>query len=406
MNQIINYGKQWIDDDDINAVMETLKSDFLTQGPKVKEFEDAICEYTGAKYCVAVANGTAALHIAVASLEIEQGKEGITSPNTFMATSNSMIYNRLKPVFADIDKKTYCIDPEKIKEKISEKTRLITPVHFAGQPCEMESIFKIAKEENIFVIEDASHAIGSKYTDGSKVGNCKYSDLTIFSFHPVKTITTGEGGAITTNSKELYDKLLLLRNHGITKNNSKFNTCPVKSVQSKNNKYLTGVQHSTLNEPWYHEMQLLGYNYRLTDIQASLGISQLKKLDNFVKRRREIVKKYNKAFNNTDWLTSPYEKPDVYSAFHLYVLQIDFDQIVKSRKQVMEELRLKNIGTQVHYIPVHTQPYYRKNFGYKYGDYPIAEDYYEKALSIPLYPKMTDEDVYYVIGKVLELNNE
>jgi len=377
----LNYGKQWIDEDDIQSVVETLKSDFLTQGPKVKEFEDAICEYTGAKYCVAVANGTAALHIAVASLEIEQGKEGITSPNTFMATSNSMIYNGLKPVFADIDDKTYCIDPEKIKERITESTRLIISVHFAGQPCEIESIFKIAKEENIFVIEDASHAIGSKYTDGSRVGNCKYSDLTIFSFHPVKIITTGEGGAITTNNKELYNRLLLLRNHGITKNNSQLK-----------------------ESPWYHEMQKLGYNYRLTDIQASLGISQLKKLDNFVKRRREVVKNYNKAFNNTDWLTIPYEKPDVYSAFHLYVLQIDFDKIGKSRKLVMEELRSKNIGTQVHYIPVHTQPYYQGKFGYKWGDYPKSESYYEKALSIPLYPKMTDGDVTYVISSIRGIN--
>lgn len=380
----LNYGKQWIDEDDIQAVVETLKSDFLTQGPKVKEFEDAICEYTGAKYCVAVANGTAALHIAVASLEIEKGKEGITSPNTFMATSNSMIYNGIKPVFADIDDKTYCIDPEKIKEKITENTRLLIPVHFAGQPCDMQKINQIANYERratshqLFIIEDASHAIGSKYTDGSRVGNCKYSDLTIFSFHPVKTITTGEGGAITTNNRDLYEKLLL-RNHGTTKDNSKFNTCPacpvesffyssgVKSVQSKNNKYLTGVNNSKLIGSWYHEMQILVYNYRLTDIHASLGISQLKKLDNFVARRREIVIKYNKAFKDIEWLTVPYEKPEVYSAFHLYVLKIDFDKIGKSRKQVMEELRLKNIGTQVHYIPVHTQPYYQDKYGYKWG---------------------------------------
>ena len=390
--EFINYGKQWIDDDDINAVVETLKSDFLTQGPKVKEFEDKICKYTGAKYCVAVSSGTAALQIAVASLQIEKGKEGITSPNTFMASSNCMIYNRIKPAFADIDNKTYCIDPEKIKEKITENTRLIIPVHFAGQPCDMKKIYQIANHElqttshKLFIIEDASHAIGSKYFDGSKIGNCKYSNLTIFSFHPVKTITTGEGGAITTSNSELYKRLLLLRNHGITKNNSKFR-----------------IQNSKLIGPWYHEMQILGHNYRLSDIHASLGISQLKKLDKFVKRRREIVKKYNRAFKNIDWLTIPYEKPVVYSAFHLYVLKIDFDKISKSRKQVMKELRLKSIGTQVHYIPVHTQPYYQKNYGYKRGDYPEAEAYYEKCLSIPLYPKMIDNYVEYVIENILQL---
>ncbi len=382
----LNYGKQWIDEEDIQSVVETLKSDFLTQGPKVVEFEDAICDYTGARYCVAVANGTAALHLAVAALKIPKGSEGITSPNTFVASANCMVYNGITPRFADIDSRTYNIDPKNITSGVSEKTKLVIPVHFAGQPADMEKINEIGKGNNLYVIEDSSHAIGSQYTDGSIVGNCKYSDLTTFSFHTVKTITTGEGGAITTNDSELYERLLLLRNHGITKDNSKLS-----------------IEHSKLGEPWYHEMQILGFNYRLSDIHASIGISQLKKLDKFVKRRREIVKKYNKAFKDIDWLTIPYERPDVYSAFHLYVLQIDFEKIGKSRKQVMEELRLKNIGTQVHYIPVHTQPYYQENYGYKWGDYSVAEDYYEKALSIPLYPKMTDDDVYYVIEKIIGL---
>lgn len=405
----LNYGKQWIDQDDIDSVVKTLKSDFLTQGPKVREFEDKICEYTGAKYCVAVSNGTAALHIAVASLQIKKGKEGITSTNTFMASSNCMIYNGIKPVFADIDDKIYCIDPDKIKEKITENTRLIIPVHFAGQPCDMQQIYQIANNElrttshepratshKLFIIEDASHAIGSKYTDGSNVGNCKYSDLTIFSFHPVKTITCGEGGAITTNNKEFYEKLVMFRQHGVTKDKAKF--------KDKAKDYLKNNLNLNLDfGDWYHEMQILGYNYKLSDIHSSLGISQLKKLDKFVTRRREIVKKYNKAFKNIDWLTTPYERPNVYSAFHLYVLKIDFDKIGKSRKQVIEELRAKKIGTQVHYIPVHTQPYYKKEFRYKWGDYPIAENYYKKALSIPLYPKMSNEDVNYVIKKILQL---
>jgi len=389
MSDFINYGKQWIDEEDIQAVIETLKSGFLTQGPKVKEFEDKICEITGANYCVAVSSGTAALHLAVTSLDIEKGKNGITSPNSFMASSNSMIYCGLIPRFADIDKKTYCIDPIRIQEQINESAALIIPVHFAGQPCDMQKIKKIAKEYNLFIIEDAAHAIGSKYGDGTSVGNCKYSDLTIFSFHPVKTITTGEGGAITTNNKELYERLLILRNHGITKNNSKFNS---------------NYFRIKFAGPWYHEMQLLGFNYRITDIQASLGTSQLNKLDRFIERRREIVKRYNNSFQDVDWLKIPYERPDVYSAFHLYILQFDFDKLGKSRRKVMEELKSKRIGTQVHYIPVHTQPYYQEKFGYKWGDFPIAERYYQNASSIPLYPRMTDEDVDYVIRSIIKLD--
>ena len=383
---MINYGRQWIDEDDIEAVVNVLQSDFLTQGPKVKDFESTICKYTGAKYCVVVSSGTAALHLAVSSLGIESNNEGITSPNTFMASANCMIYCGIKPTFADIDDKTYCIDINEIEEKINRKTKLIIPVHFAGQPCDMKKINELAKKHDIYVVEDASHALGAKYEDGSKVGNCKYSDLTVFSFHPVKTITSGEGGAITTNNKELFNRILLLRNHGITKDNTKFN-----------------IKHSSLNEPWYHEMQCLGYNYRLSDIHASLGISQLKKLDRFVKRRRDIVYKYNKAFRSIEWITMPYEKHDVYSAFHLYVLQFDFDRIGKSRKNVMLELRGKNIGTQVHYIPVYSHPYYQKQYGYDQKEYPNMEYYYKTALSIPLYPSMSDDNVNYVIINIKEL---
>ncbi len=379
---MISYGRQYIDEQDIEEVVSVLRSDYLTQGPKVLEFEKALCEYTGAKYCVTLANGTAALHLAVASLNIDEGAEGITSPITFVASSNSMAYCGIKPVFADIDSKSYNISPLEIKKRISARTRLITPVHFAGQSADMESIFEIARQNGCYVIEDAAHAIGSEYSNKKKIGCCEYSDLTIFSFHPVKTITTCEGGAILTNDEKLYSKLLMLRSHGITKDPS-----------------LISSSHG----PWYYEMQMLGYNYRITDIQAALGISQLKKLDSFITRRREIVAKYNNAFSDLIWMKTPQEAKELRSCFHLYVSQIDFDAIGKSRALVMNELLEKGIGTQVHYIPVHTQPWYKEKFGYNLGDYPIAESYYEKALSLPLYPAMTEADVQKVISAVREL---
>lgn len=382
--EFISYGKQWINDDDVEAVVKTLRSDYLTQGPAVKYFEAAICEYTGAKYCVAVSNATAGLHLAVSALDIKEGMEGITSPNTFVASANCLVYNNLKPVFADIEKDSYNIDHVEIRKKITPETRVIIPVHFAGRPCNMTEIKRIAENDNLYVIEDAAHAIGSNYPDSSKVGNCKYSDMTVFSFHPVKTMTTGEGGAVTTNSKELYEKLIMLRSHGITKDPSKLINNP---------------------GPWYYEMHNCGFNYRLTDIQAALGMSQLKRIEEFKKRRNEIIEKYNTAFSEIDWLISPLQD-DADSCFHLYVVQINFDSLGKSRADVMEELKEKNIGTQVHYIPVHTQPYYRENFGYKWGDYPAAEAYYSKALSLPLYPLMKDEDVEYVIKIVKGMCNE
>ncbi|MCP5049862.1 MAG: UDP-4-amino-4,6-dideoxy-N-acetyl-beta-L-altrosamine transaminase [bacterium] len=388
---MLNYGKQWLDDDDIAEVTAVLKSDFLTQGPKVREFEEKLADYVDAMYAVAVSNGTAALHLAVRALLEEPGitkyTDGITSPNTFVASSNCLAYNGLKPNFADIDERTYCIDAGEIRKRMTLDTGMIIPVHFAGQPCDMEEIVKLGKHPDtgnpVHIIEDASHAIGSQYANGKRVGSCYYADMTVFSFHPVKTIATGEGGAITTNSKRLYERLLLLRNHGITKDPAKL---------KNHDPEFTG--------PWYYEMQVLGFNYRLTDIQAALGVSQLRKTDTFVQRRREIVKAYNHAFGHIDWLTTPYERPGVNSAFHLYVLGIDFKGIGKSRTGVMTELKEKGVGTQVHYIPVHTQPYYRERWGYKRGDFPKAENYYDQCLSIPLYPKMTDGDVEQVIEAV------
>lgn len=379
---MIGYGHQYIDDADIEAVVSVLKSDFLTQGPFVTKFEQEICKITGAKYCVSVSNATAGLHIAVAALGLGYDAEGITTPNTFLASSNCMIYNHVKPVFADINPVSYNIDPVEIAKHITEKTKLLIPVHFAGLPCEMDKISEIAQKHNLHIIEDAAHAIGSQYADGSYVGNCKYSDMTVFSFHPVKTITTGEGGAVTTNDQALYQKLLMLRSHGTTKNENILTKKP---------------------GPWYYEMQSLGFNYRMTDMQAALGYSQLQKLDFFKKRRREIVAAYNKAFAGMQHLKTPVEPENVSSCFHLYAIQIDFSALGKSRTQVMQELRDKGIGTQVHYIPVHTQPFYKNTFGYKDGDYPVAEKYYEQELSLPLYPGMSDEDVENVIKAVKEV---
>lgn len=380
--KVLPYGYQTISREDIAVVTKVLKSDWLTTGPNVEEFEKKLAAYVGAKYAVAVCNATAALHIAVAALNPKSGSEGITSANTFLASANTFLYNNMKPVFADIDEKTYNIDLQEIKKKITANTRVIIPVHFGGQPVDMDTLASFIRNKKIDIIEDAAHAIGSKYKNGKKVGSCYASTMTVFSFHPVKTMTTGEGGAIITNDKEIYKKLKLLRSHGMTKD-------PELLTQNPG--------------PWYYEMQSLGYNLRLTDFQAALGTSQLKRIGGFIKRRREIIKMYNNAFKDISWITIPYEEKGVFSAFHLYVLLLDFSKIGKARKQVMEELLRNGIGTQVHYIPVPLQPYYKKNFGFKNGDFPKAEKYYESSLSLPLYPALTNTDVKRVISTVLHL---
>ncbi len=354
-----NYGKQHLELDDYLAVLKTLKSPFLTCGPKVKEFEQAICDYTGAKYCVAVNSATSGLHIAMMALDISVGDEVITTPITFLASANCARYTGADVKFADIESDTANINPEEIKKQISEKTKAIVPVHFAGQSCNMEEISKIAKENNLYVIEDAAHAIGSNYKD-TKVGSCKYSDMTVFSFHPVKTITTCEGGAVTTNNEELYKKLLAYRSHGM---------------------------HHTKN--WEYEMIELGYNYRLTDIQAALGITQLKKLDRFKKRRREIVDYYNKN------LGLPYliEKDFSNACFHLYPI------LIENREKFYFDAKKVGLNLQIHYIPVHLQPYYQ-NLGYKKGDYPNAENYYDHCITLPMYPDLKDSDLAEIVKRI------
>lgn len=373
--QYIPYGRQWIDEDDIKAVVEVLKSDYLTTGPKIKEFEEKFADYVGTKYAVAVSNGTAALHTACYAAGIGKGDEVITSPMTFAASANCVLYQGGKPVFADIDSGTYNIDPVEIRKNITNKTKAIIPVHYTGQTCDMKEIQEIARENNLIVIEDAAHALGATYR-GEKIGNCKYSDMAIFSFHPVKHITTGEGGMVTTNNKDLYDKLIQFRNHGITKNHRKY-ICENEG-------------------PWYHEQQFLGYNYRMTDIQAALGISQLKKIDSFVKRRREIAEIYNQELSKLDWIKLPYQKDDRESSWHLYVIQIDKKKLGNSRKKVFDYLRSKGLGVQVHYIPIYWHPYYQQ-LGYEKGMCGEVESVYEKIISLPIYPTINENEVSSII---------
>jgi UDP-4-amino-4,6-dideoxy-N-acetyl-beta-L-altrosamine transaminase len=375
---MLPYGRQSIDNSDILAVVRVLRSPFLTQGPLVEEFERALCAYTGAKYCVAVINGTAALHIAAAVLGLKRGSSGVTSPITFLASANALVYNGIKPLFADVDLTTVNISPSALERTIRQDTRVIIPVHFAGRPAAMKEIAAIAARKKCFVIEDAAHAIGSCYPDGGRVGNCAYSDMTIFSFHPVKTITTGEGGAVMTNNKEFYDRLRCLRSHGVVRGPALIKNSP---------------------GPWYHEMRELGFNYRLTDIQAALGVSQLKKISSFLVRRRSIVAQYNRAFKGHSWVR-PLAGEDKLNAYHLYVVRIDFKGLGISRRTFMEKLAALGIGTQVHYIPVYRQPFYSQNFKISSKEFPQAEKYYEECLSLPLFPAMKDKDVKKVIAAV------
>lgn len=382
----ITYGRQALDQADINAVVQVLKSQYLTQGNEICRFEEEVAAFVGAKFAVAVSSGTAALHLAYLSCGLKTGDDAVTSPNTFLASANCIVYCGGRPIFADIDEQTYNISPYELDKKITKKTCLVIPVHFAGQSCDMELIKNIAlKKERqyghkIYVIEDASHALGSLYR-GSKVGACEYSHAAIFSFHPVKHVTTGEGGMVVTNNQKLADKVRLLRSHGTTND-------PRLMCQSQG--------------PWYYEQIDLGFNYRLTDIQCSLGRSQLKKLTWFQKRRRKIVEEYNRAFKGLKNVIIPFEHPECESNFHLYVLNIDFKSLGMSRSDMMDKLRSEKIHTQVHYIPVHLQPYYQKRFGTKQGDCPNAEKYYARCISIPLYPAMSDNEVERVIAAVIE----
>jgi len=367
----IPYGRQSINEDDIQAVVDVLRSDFLTTGPKIEEFEKKVAEYTGARYAVAIANGTAALHAACFAAGISAGDEVITTPITFAASANCALYCGAKPVFADIDPVTYNIDPDSIETCITPRTKAIIPVHYTGQPCDMDKIQEIAEKYKLIVIEDAAHALGASY-HGKKIGSI--SDMATFSFHPVKHITTGEGGMIMTNNETFYTRLKLFRTHGITRDRA----------------YLRQD-----DGPWYYEQLDLGYNYRITDIQCALGISQMDRLDQFVARRRELAARYNQAFSKCEDISIPKQLPDTDSSWHLYVIQVK-----NNRRDIFEKMRAAGIGVNVHYIPVYTFPYYQDH-GYQDVHCKHAEELYQHIISLPMYPDLTDEQQNYVIKTLL-----
>ena len=387
------YGRQWIDEKDIEEVVKVLKSDWITQGSKVSEFEKELAKYCGAKYAMVFSSGTAALHAAYFVMGIKEGDEIITSPITFLSTANAALFLHARPVFVDIEEDTGNINPDLIEKAITRKTRAIVPVDYGGHPVDLEKIARIAKKHNLAIIEDACHALGAEYRCESqldrwiKVGSCAHSDMTVFSFHPVKSITTGEGGAVLTNNEEYYKKLVMFRQHGVTKDKAEFK-----------------IDLGSIPGDWYYEMQLLGYNYRLTDMQCALGISQLKKLDKFIQRRREIAEIYKEAFKDNDFFDLPVERHYAKSSWHLYPIKLKSKYKGKKGK-IFTKLRKKGLGVQVHYIPIYWQPYYQR-LGYKKGICPYAEEFYRRQISIPLYQSMEREDVEYVIDTILKVFKE
>jgi len=386
LNQIgekIPYGLHELDDSDIQSVVDILKNGPITQGQTVEDFGQALADYAGAKYGVAVSNGTAALHLSVAALGIGPGDEVITTPMTFCATANAVLYQGAEVKFVDIDENTLNLDPSLIEEKITERTRAIMPIDFRGHPANLPEIKKIADKHNLKVIEDGAHSLGSTYTYNGGEYSCGdgvHADLCTYSFHPVKHITTGEGGAILTNNEDLYRKVFLLRKHGIDRREEMFSE--EKRIGS-----------------WIYEMEALGYNYRITDFQAALGLSQLKKLDSFKARRREIVSYYNEHFSGIEELILPYEDENVDSNFHLYTLQVNKNSRF-DRYDLFTHLQNLNYSPMVLYIPIHLLGYYRQRYGYKRGDYPVSEDYYDHSLAIPLYPSLSDAEVEKVIDDI------
>ncbi|KJJ86087.1 UDP-4-keto-6-deoxy-N-acetylglucosamine 4-aminotransferase [Candidatus Omnitrophus magneticus] len=375
----IPYGRHSIDQNDIDAVVSALRGDRITQGGKVEEFEKVLSSYCGSKYAVAVSSGTAALHLACIIAGVKAGDEVITTPITFAATSNMVLLAGGKTVFADIGHRSMNIDPEEIVKKITKKTKAIIPVHFSGFPCDMDKISKIAREKGIFIIEDACHALGAKYASGETVGSNTYCGLTVLSFHPVKHITTGEGGAVLTNDYQTYKRLIGLRSHGIYRTN-----------ESQKEQGL-----------WYYEMMELGFNYRITDIQCALGISQLKKSDVFLQQRTEIAGQYNRLFDKNSFFTLPFEGYEIKSSWHFYPIKL-INSMIKQKREIVEELYNRGIFVQSHYIPVYLHPYYQ-SLGYGKGICPRAEEFFNGEISLPLFPTMRDDDVEYVAKNFLDI---
>lgn len=383
---MIPYGRQDINQQDIDSVLDVLKSDFLTQGPQVPAFENTLIEHTGAEHALAVNSATSALHIACLALGLGHGDWLWTSPITFVASANCGLYCGAKVDFVDIDPNTYNMCPKRLKEKLirakaeDKLPKVVVPVHLCGQPCDMESIAKLAKEYGFKVIEDASHAIGGQYHE-QPIGNCEHSDITVFSFHPVKIVTTAEGGAALTNQKDLADKMALLRSHGIT----------------RDPEMMTEASHGG----WYYQQIDLGFNYRMTELQAALGVTQMQRLEEFVAARHALSKRYSQMLSKLP-IVLPYQLENTYSGLHLFVIRLELDKISKTHKQVFEELRKRGVGVNLHYIPVHTQPYYR-NIGFTIGDFPQAERYYQEAISLPMFHTMTKEQQDEVVRVLTEV---
>jgi UDP-4-amino-4,6-dideoxy-N-acetyl-beta-L-altrosamine transaminase len=386
MTSYIPYGRQDINAADIQSVIEVLQSDWLTQGSAVNRFEQAVADYCGVKYAIAVSSATAALHTACLAIDLGDRDYLWTSPNTFVASANCGLYCGAKVDFVDIDPRTYNLSIDELSQKLANASKqgclpkVLVPVHFAGQSCEMNKIAALSQHYGFQVIEDASHAIGGKY-QGKAIGCCKFSDIAVFSFHPVKIITTGEGGMVLTNRKDLYEKLIRLRSHGITRN--------------------PDLMQGESDGAWYYQQLDLGFNYRMTDIQAALGASQMQRLDDFITRRKFLVHRYNHLLQDLP-LTLPYQHPDTESSWHLYVIRLNLNKISKTHRQVFDELRQAAIGVNLHYIPVHTQPYYQ-NIGFKWGDFPEAESYYQTAITIPLYYGLSEQEQDRVIGSLQEI---